>query len=133
MISKSMGLHGSVDVVDEPSPIAQEREAIDRIARTNDGRLLNRYLRRVLETVVLDDNLLQTHNGRRSLARDLMNCMAQGIEDGSGRRDIPRGDESLLRLPRNADGGQRTASRRRVEPDPAVAAFLREHDIEPSS
>ena len=39
------------------------------------------------------------HNGRRSLARDLMNCMAQGIEDGSGRRDSPRGDESLLRFP----------------------------------
>ena len=108
------------------SPVAEEIQALDRIARTYDGQLLHRYLRRVLEAVYdfQDDGALRGHNGRRTLARDLMGHMAQGIEGTSGRSDVP-----IL----NPPGSGHTASRRRpagsrrVDPDPAVDAFLAEH------
>lgn len=63
--------------------LADERAAIDLIARTPHGHLLHRYLRRILESVydTPEQSALQSHNGRRSLARDLMREMAQGIED----------------------------------------------------
>lgn len=75
---------------------AQEIEAIKRISFTSDGLLLHRFLRRVLETVVdvVEPSTLLTQNGRRSLARDLMRHMAEGIEAGSGRRTGT--DESIL-------------------------------------
>lgn len=117
--------------MNEPiNPVTEEFEALDRIARTYDGRLLHRYLRRVLEAVydTPDETALRSHNGRRTLARDLMGHMALGIEGTSGRRDEQRGDEPILtRSSRSAAGIHRRAGSRRVEPDPAVAAFLLEH------
>lgn len=111
------------------SPVAEEIEAIDRIARTADGRLLHRYLRRVLEAVydLSDSCALRSHTGRRTLARDLMGYMAQGIEGTSGK--LERGNEPILNRPgsKPAAGRDRIAGRRRVEPDPNVAAFLRDH------
>lgn len=70
------------------SPSEEETRAIERIALTSDGRLLHRYLRRVLEAVVdlPDPGALRTHNGRRTLARDLMRQMAKGIEADHGGR-----------------------------------------------
>lgn len=64
----------------------QEINAIKAIALSDDGALLHRYLRRVLETVIdmQSDGALREQNGRRSLARDLMRHMAEGLND---RRD----------------------------------------------
>lgn len=78
------------------NPIEEEREAIKHIAGTPDGALLHRYLRRILETVIdLDsEGALRSHNGRRSLARDLMRLMAEGID---GRRTDSSGDPILTR------------------------------------
>jgi hypothetical protein len=104
----------------EINPVTEEKEALDRIARTSDGRLLHRYLRRVLEAVVIADNgALLAHNGRRSLARDLMAEMAEGIKD-AGR------DEPILTRPNRPVATDRRP-KRRVEPDPAVEQFLTEH------
>lgn len=66
------------------TPTEEEDRAIERIAYSADGRLLHRYLRRVLEGVFLfpESGALREHNGRRSLARDLMRRMAKGIDSG---------------------------------------------------
>lgn len=111
---------------DKFNPLDEEKLAIERIGGTYDGRLLHRYLRRVLESVIdiPVDGALRTHNGRRSLARDLMSLMAQGIEGNSGRSDT---DTPILKPPGPAASHRRPAGSRRVDPDPAVAAFLREH------
>lgn len=67
----------------DTNPVDEEREAIKRIAATHDGALQHRYLRRVLETVIdlESDGALRQQNGRRSLARDLMRLMAEGLDD----------------------------------------------------
>lgn len=111
-------------MTDDLNPLEEEKLALDRIARTFDGQLLHRYLRRVLESVIdiPVPGALRTHNGRRSLARDLMGLMAQGIEGSSGRLDT-----SILRSPGPIASRRRPAGSRRVAPDPAVSAFLVEH------
>ena len=79
-------------MTDEPlSPAEEERDAIMRIAASRDGALLHRYLRRVLEGVVdlQEVGALYAHNGRRSLARDLMRLMAEGIHDDRTSSDAP--------------------------------------------
>lgn len=70
-------------------PVKEEIEAWARIALTSDGKLVHRYLRRVLEAVILtpDHGALQDHNGRRTLARDIMRLMASGIEANRGPRN----------------------------------------------
>lgn len=80
-------------MTDEPiSPQTEEADAIKAIARSRDGALLHRYLRRVLETVIdiQEVSALQAQNGRRSLARDLMRLMAEEIDQhGSDSADAP--------------------------------------------
>lgn len=71
-------------MTDEPlNPHQEEADALRRIAATSDGALFHRYLRRVLETVIdlESDSALRQQNGRRSLARDLMRLMAEGLND----------------------------------------------------
>ncbi len=78
-------------MTDEPlSPLDEERKAIARIGFTEDGRLLHRYLRRLLEScrATEEGGALQRHEGGRILARDLMALMAEGI-DGRDRTDQP--------------------------------------------
>jgi hypothetical protein len=94
---------------DKPlSPNEQEANAIKAIARSDDGALLHRYLRRVLETVIdlESDGALRQQNGRRSLARDLMRLMAEGIDD----RRAHSTDDSILSRP--GSGGTPVAPRR---------------------
>lgn len=106
----------------EINPVIEEKEALERIARTLDGRLLHRYLRRVLEGVIIaEGSALSMHAGRRSLARDLMAEMAQGIRD-AGR------DEPILTRPGRPVSTDRRP-KRRVEPDPNVEKFLNEHQV----
>lgn len=120
----------------ETDPRIEELEALDRIARTSDGRLFHRYLRRILEgcSDVLPDGALQAHNGRRSLARDLMRHMASGIEGTSERRHEQRGDESILGRNGSTTGPDRRhrGTARRVDPDDSAVRFVRDHDADPS-
>ena len=113
------------------NPLDDEKRAIDLIARTPEGRLLHRYLRRVLEGVVdmPDNGALTSHNGRRTLARDLMRLMAQGIEDTSGGRT--RSDEPILARERKPAivARERRGAGRRVTADEPVPGW----DDEPTS
>lgn len=107
-------------MTDEPiNPVAEEIEALDRIAHTRDGLLLHRYLRRVLEAVYEfeTDGALRAQTGRRTLARDLMAHMAAGIEGEHGRPDEP-----LLTRPGSTAGTRAyRGTARRVSPDPSLA------------
>ena len=100
----------------------QERNAIDLIARTPEGKLLHRYLRRVLEAVfdIESESTLRVSQGRRTLARDLMRLMAEGIEATSDRSD-GNADKPILtggRKPIDTSGGQRRGVARRVSIEP---------------
>lgn len=104
-------------MTEEVNPIDEERNAIDLIARTPEGRLLNRHLRRVLEfvpSIADSDSALRQWSGRRSLAQDLMRLMAEGIEatrDGTGTST----DNSILggaHKPVSASGRPSGAARR---------------------
>lgn len=77
------------------NPLKEEIEAIQAIARSREGAALHRYLRRVLETVIeiQEASALYAQNGRRSLARDLMRHMAEGIDDN---RDTSSSDAPIL-------------------------------------
>lgn len=68
---------------EQMDPVAEEIEAIKRIAMSADGAVFHRYLRRVLEACfdAPDPSALLLQNGRRTLARDLMRLMAEGIND----------------------------------------------------
>lgn len=114
---------------DEPlSPQAEEVAAIDRIASSADGLLLHRFLRRELEACInfQDSGALRAHHGRRTLARDLMALMAEGIARAG--HDQPRDYKPILTRSGQLPAGRRHPGlARRVLPDPAVAAFLNEH------
>lgn len=64
------------------NPVKEEADAIAALGLTHDGRLLHRYLRRVLETVIdlESDGALRQQNGRRTLARDLMRNLDQAVD-----------------------------------------------------
>src|SRR6266403_1965473 len=106
-------------MTDDFNPFTEEIEAVKRIASTGDGRLLHRYLRRVLETVIdlQEGGALQAQNGRRSLARDLMKLMAEGIDD---RRDDHGNDPILARSARPVVVGRQRRDRRNL---PRVDSF----------
>lgn len=86
----------------------EAKEAMDRIARTPDGFVLYRYLQKELCSICPENiqGALRRHEGRRSLARDLMTLMGEGI-DASVRRD---GNEQPVILQR--DGGSNQPRRR---------------------
>ena len=109
---------------DKPlSPNEQEANALKAIALTDDGALLHRYLRRVLETVFvgMPDGALREQNGQRSLARDLMRLMAEGIDD----RRAHSTDDPILS--RSSSGGTVVAPRRgagrRITADTPVPGY----------
>jgi hypothetical protein len=110
---------------DQPlNPVAEEAEAIKRIAGTRDGALFHRYLRRVLEGVfdIETDSALRTHNGRRTLARDLMRLMAEGLNVNGNDSST---DAPILTRPGGAVAvtGARGARRRvpGTQPEPGPA------------
>lgn len=99
-------------------PSKEETEALGRLAFTDDGRLLHRYLRRELERLGLtaDQSTLLVLHGRRSLAHDLMRLMADGIE---ARRGGSSTDDPILTRSSGAVAGARPrGARRRVDADP---------------
>lgn len=105
---------------DAITPQQEEADALVRIAASRDGALFHRYLRRVLETVIdLDsDGALRQQNGRRSLARDLMRLMAEGLD--GGRTDST--DEPILNRSRGA-AGVSTRARRDPSRFPRVDSY----------
>lgn len=114
-------------MTDDPiDPTKEENAAIARLAFTEDGRLLHRYLRRELERLGLtaDQSTLLVLHGRRSLAHDLMRHMAEGIEVGSGRRTST--DDPILTRSSGAvsvaGAGARGARRRVPESIPSPDA-----------
>jgi hypothetical protein len=98
-------------------------EAIDRIARTPDGRTLYLFLQKRLMAIPTSakTGALRSDHGERYFASQLMGLMAKGIED-SGRRTGSSGDTSggsaeplvvfALAEPRSVGGGSRGAGRR---------------------
>lgn len=104
------------------SPRVQEEAAIKAIALSEDGVLLHRYLRRILETVVdfQEVSALYAQNGRRSLARDLMRLMAEGIDD---RRAEPNSEPILSRASGPAAVSPRRGAGRRITADTHVASY----------
>jgi hypothetical protein len=125
MIMPSGYLHDAPAGSDEINPVAEEKEAIARLAHSYDGLLMHRFLRRTLEAVfdLEPSSALPFQNGRRSLARDLMRLMAEGIETQSGRSSDP----AILKPGTGPAGVGRSAFRgtaRRVSPDPAVERRL---------
>jgi len=107
-------------MTEEITPKQEETEALVRIAASRDGALLHRYLRRVLETVIdLDsDGALREQNGRRSLARDLMRLMAEGI-------DVHRTDSNNAPILARSSGAVAVSGRARRDPSryPRVDSF----------
>jgi hypothetical protein len=104
--------------------LSEEIEALDRIARTYDGLLLHRFLRRALEAVyeLQTDSALRAGEGRRSLARDLMRHMARGIE---GQTSAAR-DSSIIARTGSTTGtrtGGRGPARRVPVTDPYAEPF----------
>lgn len=107
-------------MTDEINPRDEEKQALDRLARTYDGVLLHRYLRRILEDVRVTDDpgALQRHAGARTLARDLMGHMAAGIESNRGRSGA---DDAVLGSgvkPVDTGGGKQRGTVRRVQLEP---------------
>ena len=108
----------------------EEIEAIARLARSNDGPVIRRYLRRILEYVHppgLTDGHLHELNGRRNVARDFMTHMDKGLEipnAGSGSTD-----DAILRASGrpNVESAPR-GIKRRVYADPSVATYLHDTD-----
>lgn len=112
-------------MIDEISPQQEEADALRRMAATHDGTLLHRYLRRVLEAVVdLDsDGALRAHYGRRSLARDLMRLMAEGI-------DVNRSTSDSVPILSRTGGPVAVRGRARRDPAsyPRVDSFSDDHN-----
>lgn len=61
-------------------------QAIDRIARSEDGHLLYLYFQKALCATTTTESALPRNEGRRSFAAELMAIMAKGIRE-SGRAD----------------------------------------------
>jgi hypothetical protein len=96
-------------------PIANEQfhNAIDRLARTEDGRSLYLFLQRRLMGVsgATDDGALRLDNGERSFASKLIGLMAKGIQESGGRTSSEQPVVFAVAGPR-AVSGARGAGRR---------------------
>lgn len=86
------------------------REAWDRIARTTDGLIVYRHLQKICleKPPSLDNCALPFHEGRRSLAFDLMATMSAGIGDN---------DRACVTFRTAKSGASTAASTRRVTLD----------------
>lgn len=99
----------------------QVREALDRIARTPDGRLLYLFLQKALTAVPVspDSDALRELHGRRMFAAELMADMAKGIRAANDGRDPTDRPITFLR-------GESARVERRVP----AREYIRAHDPE---
>ena len=95
------------------------REALARIAGTEDGYLLYLYMQRTLCGTIPGDGANERafpiFEGRRRFASELMGLMAEGIRN-SGRSTVRPVVFALARAARVAGGGSDGATRFRPEP-----------------
>lgn len=80
----------------EPLTDEQFRNALDRVARTEDGRTLYLFLQRRLMGVCssLEDGALRDDQGERSFAAKLIGLMAKGIAESGGRTTSDNGSST---------------------------------------
>lgn len=86
------------------------KAAIDRLARTADGRELYLYLQKTLLGFVTGERTegaLREHESRRMFASELMDLMAKGIEESGGRDNQP----IVFSRQQRASTGARTSAR----------------------
>jgi hypothetical protein len=74
------------------------KEAIDRIARTADGRVLYLFLQRSMMTFPTTGSkgALRSHHGERTFAFRLMSLMGKGISESGGRTSSSSGTEQPI-------------------------------------
>jgi hypothetical protein len=104
-------------------------EAIDRIARSADGRLLYLHLQRRLMAVRMTDDpsALNSDNGERRFASNLMGLMATGISESGGRTSSDSGPGSeqpiVIAVAKPIPVGRATGAARRIGPDTRVPGW----------
>jgi hypothetical protein len=109
------------------------KEAIDRIARTPDGRLLYLWLQRRMMGVCAstEPGALQTDHGERRFASTLIGLMAKGMDE-SGGRDTSTGGRGtsepaiIFALPRPVASPDSRGAGRRITADTRVPGYDRE-------
>jgi hypothetical protein len=79
----------------------QLREAIDRVARTRDGRMLYLFLQRHMMGIPSDmsGGALRRNLGERIFASKLIGLMAKGIQDSGGRTEPSTGSSGSNEQP----------------------------------
>jgi hypothetical protein len=108
-------------------------EAIDRLARTDDGLILYRFLQKTLcGAVEGNDGAFMIHEGRRRFASYLMGLMSRGIEENARGHCVVfrtgRSDNDRDGVYRPKPGG------RRIDDRTFVPAYdLPRHDAGPGS
>lgn len=108
---------------------AQLHAAVDRLARTDDGRTLYLFLQKRLMAIStsISDGALQADHGERTFAAKLIGLMATGIRESDGSSNSTRGPDGERTItfavpgPRST-GGARGAGRR-VTADTFVAGY----------
>jgi len=106
-------------------------EAIDRIARTPDGRLQYLYLQRALMAVptLADPCALSAHHGERRFAARLIGLMATGISESGGRTssggtsDTDSEQPIVVAKPEPVDARVSRGAGRRIGPDTRVPGY----------
>ena len=102
-------------------------DALDRIARTEDGVILYRFLQKTLCGVTYDTRVLPTNEGKRMFASQLMGLMAKGISTHDRRDAVV-----TFSLGSGRANNARPAGGRRVTADSFVPGFSDPRDLEPS-
>lgn len=108
----------------------QINEALDRIARTDDGELLYRFMQKTLMGTIAEhdpsEGALRTEHGMRRFAASLMAKMAKGIDARDGRTDSSSPSPS----PSERTVVFRAREPRRVASHVSARDHLRQHDPE---
>ena len=111
--------------------LKEANEAIERIARTPDGRVLYLYCqgRLMRGTTTTDAGALQRSEGERTFAFQLMRLMATGIAE-SGRADTrgtsgsPSGEQPIvIAAPKPVDLGRPGGAGRRITEHTRVPGY----------
>lgn len=105
-------------------------EAIDRLARTADGRILYLFLQKKM-TEVADlptDGALRANHGERMFASKLTGLMAKGISESGGRTSSaggsPIGDQPIIfAVPIAVDAGRGRGAGRRITADTRIPGY----------
>lgn len=108
----------------------QFHAAIDRLARTDDGRTLYLFLQKRLMAVFSSESesALRSDNGERMFASKLIGLMGKGIAESGGRNDAaeqrqPDEQPIVFAVRGPVAVGSRHGARRRVADDTVVAGW----------